>query len=234
MVEGLVSSAPALLFAFRLCRPSSACLQLARLDKQIGIATAAQASAKSCCEREASCMAAIRGCMAERRETILRELNSHAVAPPATMHVLTAVLRLLGKPSGTFSTWNRAADYFNAGLFEDLNSYNAEQPRDAAVWRSVRAAYKAVDLAKAAEQWTYEMPESAFGAFLKLYIKQVWSLRLSGRLQPGLRSQRKHSIQSLCACAERFCLCVAQEPASSVYAINCPICSLAFCSFAVP
>jgi hypothetical protein len=154
-------------------------LQLNRLDKQIDTATTAQADAKSRTEREAACMAVIKGCMAERMDTSLRELSFHAVSPPATMHVLTAVLRLLGKPAGTFSTWNRASKYFTLSLFEDLQVYNAEQPRNMGVWRSVRAAYKAIDPVKAVEQWVYEMPESAFGAYLKLYIKQVPSSKLS-------------------------------------------------------
>jgi hypothetical protein len=60
-------------------------------------------------------------------------------------------------------------------LFDELAAYDAAQERDASVWKGVRAAYKAVDKAKAAEVWAFEMPETALGALLMLYIKAVRS-----------------------------------------------------------
>ena len=155
------------------------CLQVARLEKQIAAASATKEAAGAKMARESACMARVKEHVAASKEAALAELRAHLVSPPATMHVLTATLRLLGKPEDTYATWTRAArHYFNDALFADLDAYDAAQERDVGVWRGVRAAYKAVEPSTAPQQWAFEMPQTALGALLKVYIKQVrapWS-----------------------------------------------------------
>lgn len=125
-------------------------------------------------------MAAVKAAVSGSKAAALRELCSYATAPPATLHVLAAVLRLLRRDGATFATWNAAVRHtINEALFEELEGYDAEQDRDMEVWKGVRAAYKAVDKDVAWGKWTYESPESAIGALLMLYIKQVWRHRRS-------------------------------------------------------
>lgn len=115
-------------------------------------------------------MAAVKATVSASKDRALHELRCHVTSPLATMHILTATLRLLRRDPATFATWNRATRLFNDTLFADLEAYDAAQERDVAVWKGVRAAYKAGNNAGA---WAYEMPETGFGALLMIFIKQV-------------------------------------------------------------
>jgi hypothetical protein len=145
-------------------------LQIAKHDARIAMATTEVAALARSASSEAACMAAVKAAVAASKGTALHELRCHVTSPPATMHILTAILRLLRRDPPTFATWNCATRLFNDTLFADLEAYDAAQERDAVVWKGVRAAYKACDNAQA---WAYEMPETGFGALLLLYIKQV-------------------------------------------------------------
>ena len=151
--------------------------QLAGVEKQLAKAEAACAGVQARADGETAAHAALLAHVSRVESTAAAELRGHAASPPATMHALVATLRLLGKADAAFETWSRAARFFSEDeLFADMAAYDAAAERDAAVWTRVRAAYKVVwgEGREAAEaKWAYEMPQTALGAVLMLFIKQA-------------------------------------------------------------
>eukprot|EP00878_Enallax_costatus_P036352 GHUV01040815.1.p2 GENE.GHUV01040815.1~~GHUV01040815.1.p2 ORF type:complete len:329 (+),score=136.72 GHUV01040815.1:1474-2460(+) len=91
-------------------------------------------------------------------------------SPPATFHVLRAVLLLLGREPAAIATWREASQQLHVGVFEELAAYDATQERNKDLWKKVRAAYKAVQKPKDLEK---ELPQCGLGALLLQWIKQV-------------------------------------------------------------
>jgi hypothetical protein len=56
-------------------------------------------------------------------------------APPATLHVLRAVLLLLGREPGVLRTWREVSGQLGLGLFQEIASFDAKAPVDADTWR---------------------------------------------------------------------------------------------------
>lgn len=69
------------------------------------------------------------------RGTALRALKLCNSSPPATFHVLRAVLLLLGREPAAVATWREASQQLHLGLFEQIAGYDATQERDAARWK---------------------------------------------------------------------------------------------------
>lgn len=69
------------------------------------------------------------------RGTALRALKLFTTSPPATFHVLRAVLLLLGQPPEGVATWREASQQLHLGLFDQIAGYDATQDRDAARWK---------------------------------------------------------------------------------------------------
>jgi hypothetical protein len=61
-------------------------------------------------------------------------LRKFTASPPATAHVLRAVLLLLGRPAAELGTWQGMLRYIMLPMFDDLTLYNAQQERDMALW----------------------------------------------------------------------------------------------------
>lgn len=69
------------------------------------------------------------------RGTALRALKLCTSSPPATFHVLRAVLLLLGRQPAEVATWREVSQHLHMGLFEQVVGYDATQERDAARWK---------------------------------------------------------------------------------------------------
>jgi len=68
------------------------------------------------------------------RGTAVRALKLCTSSPPATFHVLRAVLLLLRQQPASLSSWREASQQLHLGLFEQIAAYDATQERDAARW----------------------------------------------------------------------------------------------------
>jgi hypothetical protein len=62
-------------------------------------------------------------------------LKLFSSSPPATQHVLRAVLLLLQRDPAALSSWREVSSQLHVGAFEDLAAYDATQARDAALWK---------------------------------------------------------------------------------------------------
>lgn len=89
------------------CTQPPGVLQIAKLDKEIGKQTAAKEGAEAKCSSEVACLTEVRSHLAVCKDAALKELKGYFTAPPATFHVLQAILYLLGKEASDFSTWSR-------------------------------------------------------------------------------------------------------------------------------
>jgi hypothetical protein len=69
------------------------------------------------------------------RGTAVRALKLCTSSPPATFHVLRAVLLLLGQPPTAVASWREASSQIHLGLFEQIAAYDATQERDAGCWK---------------------------------------------------------------------------------------------------
>jgi hypothetical protein len=69
------------------------------------------------------------------RGTALRALKLSTSSPPATFHVLRAVLLLLGQQPAAVASWREASGLLNLGMFEQIAGYDATRERDAAQWK---------------------------------------------------------------------------------------------------
>lgn len=69
------------------------------------------------------------------RGTALRALKLCTSSPPATSHILRAVLLLLGAQPSAVATWREASELLNLGFFEQIAGYDATQERDPARWK---------------------------------------------------------------------------------------------------
>lgn len=72
--------------------------------------------------------------------TSVRGVAMHALklfpsSPTATLHVLRAVLLLLGRDPASTASWREVSTQIHVGMFEELVSYDATQPRDNALWK---------------------------------------------------------------------------------------------------
>lgn len=56
-------------------------------------------------------------------------------SPPATFHVLRAVLLLLGREPAAVATWREASQQLHVGTFEELAAYDATQERNTSLWK---------------------------------------------------------------------------------------------------
>ncbi|KAF6264037.1 hypothetical protein COO60DRAFT_1624406 [Scenedesmus sp. NREL 46B-D3] len=104
------------------------------------------------------------------RGAAIHALKLFSSSPPATQHVLRAVLLLLERDPAALSSWREVLGQLHVGTFDDLAAYDATQARDAALWKRVRAAYKAVQRSRDLEK---ELPQCALGALLMQWLKQV-------------------------------------------------------------
>lgn len=77
------------------------------------------------------CMQAVNGV----RGVALKGLRLMTASPPATCHVLRAVLLLLGCQPSEVASWREVSKQLSLGLFERLAGFDATQERDMAVWQ---------------------------------------------------------------------------------------------------
>jgi hypothetical protein len=144
-----------------------------KLEKRIARATKKQRAAQATADAEASALALVREHIGLRKAEALDELRSYFSSPPATMHVLKAVFRLLKRDEAASATWASALRLLDSSFFDDVEGMDATLSIDQAVWKSARAAFQAVEQRSAEDKWIYECPKTAIGAFLMNFIKQA-------------------------------------------------------------
>lgn len=69
------------------------------------------------------------------RGAAIHALKLFSSSPPATQHVLRAVLLLLGRDPAALSSWREVSGQLHVGTFDDLAAYDATQARDAVLWK---------------------------------------------------------------------------------------------------
>lgn len=143
---------------------------MAKLDEDIGALQQAATASQAAVQLHYNALEEIKQSIHRVQGLAVQTLKLSLTPPPATYHVLKAVLLLLGRTPASVSSWRKCVTALSFDLFDGIDRYDATASRDLDVWRQVRAAYKAVhDPA----QLEAELPQSHLGALLLLFIKQV-------------------------------------------------------------
>lgn len=144
--------------------------ELAAKEKELEDQKAAAASALTSQQTELQVLTVVKECISGVEIMALRNFRMYTTTPKATFHILKAILLLLGVPKASTATWKLCMRHVNSALFSNINSYDATQERDLALWKQIRSCYKAVSSTAELEK---EMPSTHLGVMLLRFIKQV-------------------------------------------------------------
>eukprot|EP00775_Hariotina_reticulata_P001846 gene1846-2179_t len=159
---------------------------LQHCEQRLAAGKVAAANAEASLKVEKEVLAAVVKAITSVRGVALHALKLCTSSPPATFHVLRAVLLLLGREPDSVASWREVSvSQLHVGVFEELAAYDATQERDAALWKRVRSAYKAV---QTTEDFVKELPQCGLGAMLLQWLKQVWAV---ARKAATLREAKK-------------------------------------------
>uniref|UniRef100_A0A383W448 Uncharacterized protein n=1 Tax=Tetradesmus obliquus TaxID=3088 RepID=A0A383W448_TETOB len=144
--------------------------EVQHIEQRIAAGQVAANNAAAALTLEVNVLEAVVQSITSVRGAAIHALKLFSSSPPATQHVLRAVLLLLGRDPAALSSWREVSGQLHVGTFDDLAAYDATQARDAALWKRVRAAYKAVQRPRDLEK---ELPQCGLGALLLQWLKQV-------------------------------------------------------------
>eukprot|EP00193_Tetraselmis_chui_P011158 CAMPEP_0177792642 /NCGR_PEP_ID=MMETSP0491_2-20121128/24637_1 /TAXON_ID=63592 /ORGANISM="Tetraselmis chuii, Strain PLY429" /LENGTH=560 /DNA_ID=CAMNT_0019315077 /DNA_START=19 /DNA_END=1698 /DNA_ORIENTATION=+ len=97
------------------------------------------------------------------------EVKQMTHAPPATLHVLKAVVYIMKEDINGWATWPAARAQMTVEFLQRVLAIDAEAERDMEAWNAARRELKACDDTKLPE----ECPASNLGSLLRKYLRAV-------------------------------------------------------------
>mmetsp|Transcript_7496 Transcript_7496/g.8656 ORF Transcript_7496/g.8656 Transcript_7496/m.8656 type:complete len:632 (-) Transcript_7496:445-2340(-) len=148
----------------------------ARCERKVKKATKAKDEAVTACEEMKEKLTMCRTSLETVQDNVISEIRMLLSPPPNTFRILSAMLYILGKDKNTFANWRVCRLHITPETMNEIKTYDATQPRDMTVWKSVRQCLKDVkpeDL----------QGEAIIGDLLRVYILYVKNVAKAAALQ---------------------------------------------------